>query len=182
MCDGDVHRKLSEGQDVMRKRHYVIAKSRFGESGVEGDGKGIERLDIRLEDPFTADIGQDPPDPQAEPAMPTKAARSRRGRRSTFSMLEDTSMAGDELAEADAAGARAPAVQLTFHGAHVFAGIRKLVESGAVDGRRMPGWMSGENGVSTGAVRHGRIRGNQGSGLWHGGRVVGIGGLAAAGV
>jgi central kinetochore subunit Mis15/CHL4 len=56
-------------------------------------------------------------------------------------------------------------VRLTFHGSHVFAGIRQLVECGIVDGERMPGWMTGEEGVTIGAVRNGRIRGHKGSGL-----------------
>lgn len=58
-----------------------------------------------------------------------------------------------------------PTVQITFQGNHVFAGIRQLVEAGIVDGERMPGWMTGEDGVTVGVVRHGRIRGNKGSGL-----------------
>ncbi|GJD01903.1 CHL4 family chromosome segregation [Colletotrichum higginsianum] len=59
----------------------------------------------------------------------------------------------------------APNVKLTFHGSHVFAGMRQLVENGIIDGERMPGWLTGEEGVTVGAVRHGRIRGHKGSGL-----------------
>ena len=51
-----------------------------------------------------------------------------------------------------------PSIQLTFHGSHIHAGIRKLVLSGAVDGVNMPGWMTGEEGVSFGVVRGGRVR------------------------
>ncbi|KAK0740601.1 centromere protein Chl4/mis15/CENP-N [Schizothecium vesticola] len=58
-----------------------------------------------------------------------------------------------------------PYVRLTFHGTHVFAGIRQLVEHGIIDGERMPGWMTGEEGVTVGAVRDGRIRGFRGSGV-----------------
>ncbi|CAK7568735.1 MAG: chromosome loss-related protein [Sporothrix epigloea] len=58
-----------------------------------------------------------------------------------------------------------PRVALTFHGPHVFAGIRQLVEAGVIDGEKMPGWMTGEEGVTVGAVRHGRIRGHKGSGM-----------------
>ncbi|KAG7285539.1 hypothetical protein NEMBOFW57_010168 [Staphylotrichum longicolle] len=41
----------------------------------------------------------------------------------------------------------------------------QLVECGIIDGERMPGWMTGEEGVTIGAVRNGRIRGHKGSGL-----------------
>ena len=58
-----------------------------------------------------------------------------------------------------------PRVRLTFHGPHVFAGLRQLAEAGIVDAERMPGWMTGEEGVTIGAVRDGRIRGHKGSGL-----------------
>jgi len=50
-----------------------------------------------------------------------------------------------------------PDIRITFHGSHVFAGIRTLVEQGIVDGERMPGWMTGEEGVSVGVVRDGRL-------------------------
>ena len=58
-----------------------------------------------------------------------------------------------------------PNVRITFQGTHVFAGIRQLVEAGIIDGERMPGWMTGEDGVTAGVVRHGRIKGNKGSGI-----------------
>lgn len=50
-----------------------------------------------------------------------------------------------------------PNIRLSFQGSHVFAGIRKLVESGIIDGEAMAGWMTGEAGVSVGTVRGGRI-------------------------
>lgn len=48
-------------------------------------------------------------------------------------------------------------IRLSFQGSHVFAGIRKLVESGIIDGEAMAGWMTGEAGVSVGTVKDGRI-------------------------
>lgn len=50
-----------------------------------------------------------------------------------------------------------PNIRLSFQGSHVFAGIRKLAESGIIDGEAMAGWMTGEAGVSVGTVRDGRI-------------------------
>jgi central kinetochore subunit Mis15/CHL4 len=52
-----------------------------------------------------------------------------------------------------------PSIRVVFRGTDVFSGIRKLVERGVVDGERMPGWMTGEGGVSAGVVRGGRIGG-----------------------
>jgi central kinetochore subunit Mis15/CHL4 len=101
----------------------VLAKSRFGDAGRVEDGKDIERLDVRIEDPF--------------PAIEGEGAQ------------EDWR----------------PDIRVTFHGSHVFAGIRRLVERGIIDGRRMPGWMTGEEGVSVGVVKEGRIIGFKGSGI-----------------
>ena len=52
-----------------------------------------------------------------------------------------------------------PIVQLRFYGSHVFAGICKLIETGAIDGGKMPGWMTGEDSLSVGVVHNGRIIG-----------------------
>jgi len=50
-----------------------------------------------------------------------------------------------------------PSIRLSFQGSHVFAGIRQLVEKGIIDGEKMPGWMTGEVGVSIGVVKNGRM-------------------------
>ncbi|KAH6851269.1 centromere protein Chl4/mis15/CENP-N [Chaetomium sp. MPI-CAGE-AT-0009] len=110
-----------DGEERAAKRARLVARARFGGTGLVGDGKGVERVDVVVEDPF-----------------PVGEENDRKWR---------------------------PRVKLTFHGSHVFAGIRQLVESGIIDGERMPGWMTGEEGVTIGAVRHGRIRGHKGSGL-----------------
>lgn len=60
-------------------------------------------------------------------------------------------------AEEEAGDDFIPNIRLSFQGSHVFAGIRKLVESGIIDGETMAGWMTGEAGVSVGTVRDGRI-------------------------
>jgi central kinetochore subunit Mis15/CHL4 len=127
------------GEDVegrAAKRARLVARARFGGTGLVGDGKGVERVDIVVEDAF----------PEGE------GWRSEEGGD------------GDEDDEELDRKWR-PRVKLTFHGSHVFAGIRQLVENGIIDGERMPGWMTGEEGVTVGAVRHGRIRGHKGSGL-----------------
>ncbi len=58
-----------------------------------------------------------------------------------------------------------PDVRVTFHGSHVFAGLRKLVERGVVDGVKMPGWMTGEEGVSIGVIQKGKLLGFKGTGV-----------------
>ncbi|KAF2671299.1 CHL4-domain-containing protein [Microthyrium microscopicum] len=63
------------------------------------------------------------------------------------------------LEDATESASWGPRVRVSFAGAHVFAGIRALVEAGAIDGERMPAWMTGEAGVSVGVVRDGRLEG-----------------------
>lgn len=144
-----------------RKRRRIVAQHRFAASGIDGDGKSLERLDICLEDPFPDDLVPEASaglvSEQAEIAVQVSSSRS--GRRSNLSLLaaRGASDAGEDV-QSDG---WTPSLQLTFHGTHVFAGIRKLVESGAVDGETTPGWMTGENGVSIGVVHGGRMRGNE---------------------
>ncbi|KAL1840308.1 hypothetical protein VTJ49DRAFT_597 [Mycothermus thermophilus] len=117
------------------KRARLVARARFGRTATIGDGKGVERVDVVVEDEF----------------VPSRKEHQER---------EDED--NDEDEDMDA---WRPRVRLTFHGPHVFAGIRQLVECGIVDGEKMPGWMTGEEGVTVGAVRKGRIRGHKGSGI-----------------
>ncbi|PON27861.1 hypothetical protein TGAM01_v202998 [Trichoderma gamsii] len=150
------------------KKAKLVAKARFGDSGLVADGKGIERVDILLKDPFPAAAaaaaaeaqGQDEEQTNA-PGEPSISAR----RRTIDAALRQAADGDEELNEPENPSQWRPTVQVTFQGNHVFAGIRQLVEAGIVDGERMPGWMTGEDGVTVGVVRHGRIRGNKGSGL-----------------
>ena len=146
-----------------KKRNHVVA-GRFGHSGIEGDGKAIERFEIRLEDPFISNESNHNGANEAHRSASRIETSRRAGRRSAISLLDQNTEDIDE-SEHDNSGAWAPQVQVTFHGSHVFAGLRKLAESGALYGEKMPGWMTGENGVSIGVVRNGRIRGNKGSGI-----------------
>lgn len=118
---------MGTGPDAPFSKHRRdVAQGRFGASGKLEDGKGVERVDIRMEDSFAGPDG-----------------------------AEDADVASE--------GQWTPAVKLTLRGNHVFAGIRQLTELGAIDGGRMPGWLTGEEGVTTGAVRNGRIRGAKGT-------------------
>lgn len=149
-------------EDVsMAKRRKLVAKGRFGSAAKVDDGKGIERLDVRLEDhfPILSALAADEVD-AAEAEEPARKGKKQKGRRSTITLELDRTEDEDELADD---GWR-PDIRVTFHGQHIFAGVRELVEAGVVDGEKMPGWMTGEEGVSVGVVKDGRIRGNKGSG------------------
>ncbi|KAI2018973.1 chromosome loss- protein, partial [Ophidiomyces ophidiicola] len=49
-----------------------------------------------------------------------------------------------------------PTLTLTFSGSDVISGLRKLAEMGVIDAARMPAWMTGEEGVSSAAVKGGK--------------------------
>lgn len=157
------------------KRAKLVAKARFGDTAKVGDGKGVERVDLVLEDKFpdfSYDEDQDEDEDEDEGEGEGRVRRRElgwpSGRRSGVE-IDPYRMDVDEeedQGEKEAAGRDwRPFVRLTFHGSHVFAGIRQLVECGVIDGEKMPGWMTGEEGVTMGAVRNGRIRGHKGSGL-----------------
>lgn len=156
-----------------RKRARLVAKARFGETGMVRDGKGVERVDIVIEDPFPKVGGQEVE--QGDEGGDEEVAQGDLGRsgpkgakrKSRFDQILENAGENedDEEDSTDSAPTWRPHVKLTFHGSHVFAGIRQLVESGVIDGERMPGWMTGEEGVTIGAVRHGRVRGYKGSGI-----------------
>ncbi|MCJ1364744.1 hypothetical protein MMC16_003860 [Acarospora aff. strigata] len=184
------HENASEHEATPNtKRRKLLATNRFGTSAVEGDGKGIERLEMYIEDPYpTVQPNPDSSPHQAtdsndEPEAPTtqnpkqqpSRSRSQRQRRTSTSLLDQSHLSSSSPPSNNQPSPPnpdptqtdqnwKPAVRLTFHGTHVFAGIRHLVENGAVDGVRMPGWMTGEEGVSVGVVRDGRVRGCKGAG------------------
>lgn len=145
------------------KRARLVARARFGETVRVGDGKGVERVDVVIEDAFPAVGDQENRVDDEEDGV---ARVGRGGRRSQIDDVLGRDAQEEEEGEDDELGQGwRPYVRLTFHGPHVFGGVRQLVECGIIDGERMPGWMTGEEGVTIGAVRNGRIRGHKGSGL-----------------
>lgn len=149
--------------ESLHKRRKLVAATRFGTSAIANDGKGLERLDIRLEDGFSSfDANQSGSIEVGGEARAGAWEDPQKGQQVSLSQVEEDDARGEED---QASSSWAPKVQLTFHGTHVFAGIRKLVESGVVDGEKMPGWMTGEGSISVGAVQHGRIRGHKGAGV-----------------
>lgn len=155
------------------KRARLVAQARFGDSARIDDGRGVERVDIVIDDPFrveTDPMHDDGAAPERESDSPQSRPIDNSVRRSTMDMAfdrareqDDEGGGGSDLDGDDETWR--PSVKMTFHGPHVFAGVRQLVEAGIIDGERMPGWLTGEEGVTIGAVRHGRIRGHRGSGL-----------------
>lgn len=151
--DDENQAQSQDGQDEQQrqlaKRRKLVAKGRFGNSGIEGDAKGLERLEIRIEDPILA---------TRHLVNPSEPLTERDVNRTGFSNRRDGAADGDDESR--------PQIRLIFQGTHVFAGIRKLVEMGIIDGEKMPGWMTGEAGVSVGVVRNGRMLGkDKASGL-----------------
>jgi central kinetochore subunit Mis15/CHL4 len=128
-------RRPEDNENAMLvKRRKLVAQARFGNSALPDDKKGIEKLEIRVEDPFP-----------------------------TIRRTNNEGEAGGEIDEEQ--NEWSPAITIALNGTHVFAGIRELVECGIIDGEKMPGWLTGEEGVSVGAVKEGRIRDFKGSGI-----------------
>lgn len=144
------------------KKAKITAQARFGKSGIVTDGKGVERVDVLMQDPFPSVTSEDVED--ADDAVATTRGPGRRSGVDA-ALMEAAQDDGWDPMEVQNSGRWVPSVRVTFQGSHVFAGIRQLVEAGIIDGERMPGWMTGEEGITTGVVRHGRIWGNKGSGF-----------------
>ncbi|KAI9889647.1 MAG: hypothetical protein M1814_005048 [Vezdaea aestivalis] len=143
-----MHQSLQMSRE---KRQSLVADGRFGASAIEGDGKGIERLDIRMEEKFSKDDTSERVQRPSDTDRPEKKQK----KDGEFDILDDFNHIQDD--EPD--DMWRPEIKLAFTGTHVFAGIRRLVEMGAVSGERMPGWMTGEAGVTVAAVKNGRVRG-----------------------
>lgn len=144
------------------KKARQAAEARFGQSARVNDGKGIEKLEVVLQDPFPAvtvgDISEE------DDGAPKNQAASRR-RSKVDTLVREANIAADDEMDIDGneTAAWTPMVKITFTGPHVFAGIRQLVEAGIVDGDRIPGWMTGEDAVTRGVVKQGRIHGFRGT-------------------
>ena len=150
----------NDAPDAIQKRRRLIAQARFGESSHGDEGSGLERFEVRLENSYSWIEGHNTDSPTQEKL----SAAGSTPRRSAFSLLEETLEDSVDHEHRNSSSDWKPNVQLTFLGSNIFAGLRKLVEGGAIDGGKMPGWMTGENSVSIGVVRDGRV--NRGSGLY----------------
>ncbi|RMZ69460.1 chl4 family chromosome segregation [Pyrenophora seminiperda CCB06] len=156
---GRLKRPLDGKETSEAKRRKEIAAGRFGTSAQPEDGHGLERFEVRIDDSFpsTSD-GNSITQVDGETSnLNVQAANlTRRGRPS---LLDRTA---EDLEEIENDEGWVPNVRITFQGTHVFAGVRQLVEEGIIDGEKMPGWLTGEAGVTIGAVKEGRIRSKEG--------------------
>ncbi|KAJ4294519.1 chromosome loss- protein [Kalmusia sp. IMI 367209] len=138
---GRAKRTLDDKETSEAKRRHKVAEGRFGSSAQPNDGQGLERVEVRIDDPFPSipsTSEQTNGDSSTISAQP--ANRNRRGRPS----LLDRSI--DEIEVLEGGAVWVPDVRVVFQGSHVFAGVRQLVEQGVIDGEKMPGWMTGEAG------------------------------------
>lgn len=140
------------------KRRKEVAAGRFGTSAQPDDGQGLERFEVRIDDPFPSVAGAEDAQQDGDNSN-VDGQTGNQPRRGRPSLLDRTV---EDLEEIQNEEGWVPNVRVTFQGSHVFAGIRQLVEEGIVDGEKMPGWMTGEAGVTVGAVREGRIRSKEG--------------------
>ncbi|KAF1921966.1 centromere protein Chl4/mis15/CENP-N [Ampelomyces quisqualis] len=140
------------------KRRKEVAAGRFGTSAQPDDGQGLERFEVRIDDPFPASTGDEDAQQDGDTSS-LEAQPNNRARRGRPSLLDRTA---EDLQDIQNEEGWVPNVRVSFQGTHVFAGIRQLVEEGIVDGEKMPGWMTGEAGVTIGTVRDGRMRSKEG--------------------
>ncbi|KZZ98592.1 chl4 [Moelleriella libera RCEF 2490] len=162
---GQKRPRLLNQHERASKRAKTVARARFGDSGIVSDGRGVEKLEIVMQDPYPAIDGVFVQDSEDEDDRRNRRPDRRRSK--IDAALRQALVGNGEEDDEDGPDSTrwSPLVRINFQGSHVFAGIRQLVEAGIVDGERMPGWMTGEDGVTTGVVRHGLIRGHKGSGL-----------------
>ncbi|ROW17206.1 hypothetical protein VPNG_01160 [Cytospora leucostoma] len=179
--NGALYKKRAASPDTERderraKRARLVAQARFGDSARVDDGRGVERVDIVIDDLFPRNVDPAGDNVEAEQNVeddpPRETSRGGANRQRTRDMESNRAREQGDANETmihdpdeDEERSWRPSVKLTFHGSHVFAGIRQLVEAGIIDGEKMPGWLTGEEGITIGAVRNGRIRGNKGSGI-----------------
>ena len=169
--DGEAEQKkkslFNRQESPGMKKRKLLAEGRFGNSGLADDGQGIERLDIRLDDPYPSVSATAAPELEAVVSArrfslqetSIKAGSRKGSRKSRPSPLDKATVEeGQEPNEPVDDEHWIPDVRLSFQGSHLFAGLRQLVEKGIIDGKRMPGWMTGEASVSIGVVKDGRIR------------------------
>jgi central kinetochore subunit Mis15/CHL4 len=155
---GRPKRSLDVVEAPEAKRRREVAEGRFGTSAQPNDGQGLERFEVRIDDPFPQSAGSNSAYDDDGPADVTAQPQNRKKGRP--SLLDRSPEEVEELEDGES---WVPDVRVVFQGSHVFAGIRQLVEEGVVDGEKMPGWMTGEAGVTIGAVKEGRVRTKKGN-------------------
>ncbi|OBT94127.1 hypothetical protein VE01_07055 [Pseudogymnoascus verrucosus] len=130
--------------------------------GGEKDGKEEEgeEVDLLHEVPEGRGKGMKRPlDPGAETAKRRRLIAQARFGDVPSAPLELVDVRIEDPFPGEKEGGWCPSVRVVFRGSDVFKGVRGLVERGVVEGEKMPGWMTGEGGVSGGVVKGGRVGG-----------------------
>jgi central kinetochore subunit Mis15/CHL4 len=125
-----------ETDSSVTKRRKIIAAKRFGKAGLVQDVACIDQFSVRMTDPY----------PEVSSADQHPQANARKAGGSLKAQHTNESLSG-----------WVPDIRITFNGSNVFAGLRALVESGVINGTKMPSWMTGEGNVSVGVVKDGKI-------------------------
>ncbi|KAK6334289.1 hypothetical protein TWF730_003503 [Orbilia blumenaviensis] len=148
----DAETDNNDGEGKKRKR---IAEERFGKSATAGDGSGLERVEVKLREVWPK--GKEVPGILG--VVDGNAGKGKKGRpKKGASRVDDE----DDSPLVDVrtpwkGKSWMPNVDVVLEGTHVFAGVRRLVEEGVLDGEKIPTWMTGEEGKSVGMVRGGTI-------------------------
>ncbi|OBT46656.1 hypothetical protein VE00_01878 [Pseudogymnoascus sp. WSF 3629] len=134
---------------------------RLAGEGGEKDGKEEgEEVDQIHELPEVTGRGMKRPrDPSADISKRRRLIASARFGDVPSAPLELVDVRIEDPFPGEKEGGWCPSVRVVFRGSDVFRGVRGLVERGVVEGKGMPGWMTGEGGVSGGVVRGGRVGG-----------------------
>ncbi|PKS06863.1 hypothetical protein jhhlp_006939 [Lomentospora prolificans] len=163
---GKRQRSIPTSTIQVPKRARSLAQARFGDSARISHREGLEQTEIIIRDPYPAMKGRrqgsrNPPNlsniedtsylvqPQRRRIDAPPTEHPRRGIAAASGRVGRTARTRSEL--------WSPHIKLLFRGPHVFSGVRQLVEAGVIDGSRMPSWLTGEDNVSIGFVRNGRV-------------------------
>ncbi|OBT65312.1 hypothetical protein VE03_04594 [Pseudogymnoascus sp. 23342-1-I1] len=134
-----------------------VRKPAAGGKDGKGEGEDADPVDMVSE---TGGRGMKRPlDEGAETAKRRRLLAEARFGGVPSAPLEVVDVRIEDLFPGEKEGGWCPGIRVVFRGSDVFRGIRGLVERGAVEGEGMPGWMTGEGGVSAGVVRGGRLGG-----------------------
>lgn len=128
-------------------------------SGREKDGKEEEENQVHMVPERGGRGMKRPLESSAETAKRRRLVADARFGSVPSAPLELVDMRIEDPFPGEKEGGWCPRIRVVFRGTDVFRGVRGLVEREVVDGETMPGWMTGEGGVSGGVVREGRVGG-----------------------
>jgi central kinetochore subunit Mis15/CHL4 len=122
----------------------------FADSESLAQTGGLDRLQVRLDEDIFL------------PSVLNPSSNAQNASHHQIHPFDQTSPSDSEAGNGDRRGSAR--MTLTFQGSNIFVGIRKLVESGVVGLEKLPTWMTGEDAISGGTVRHGTVVRGKGAG------------------